>query len=139
MVSSGPDASEWLQQVDALTRVRAVALAPTTRTPSGWWARVPPVHVRCVPLAGKHGEQTLVTVVPTRPELVEALELLTPTQQIVAEYAGAGATIAEIAAAIDRRPETVRSHVKEIYRRLSICTRLELQWLLRRPAISYET
>lgn len=139
VASAGPDAEEWLQQPGALERVREIALDSNVRGPSVWWARLPPVHLRCVPLANSDGDQTLVTVVPPRRELVEALEILTPTQKIVAEYAGAGATVAEIARAIDRKPETVRTHVREIYRRLSICTRMELQWLLRRPAISYDT
>ena len=136
--SKGPGATEWLDQAGALQRVFDVMATGRRAESAAWWAAAPPVHLRFVPLENDDGDRTLVTVVPTRPELAEALELLTPAQQIVAEFAAAGATVAEIATAIDRSPETVRTHVKEIYRRLSICTRLELQWLLRRPAISFE-
>ena len=136
VVSTGPGADEWLDQPGALQRVVDVLASKEQRASAAWWARVNPVHLRFVPM--DQGSRVMVTVVPTRPELAEALELLTPTQQVVAEYAAAGATVAEIASATGRSPETVRSHVKEIYKRLSICTRLELQWLMRRPAISFE-
>ena len=140
IASTGPGAAAWLGRPGVLGRLREIlATTPRSDSPRGWWAAAPPVHFRFVPLESADGVQLLTTVVPPRAELTEALELLTPTQQMVAEYAAAGATITEIAVATGRRPETVRSHVKEIYRRLSICTRLELQWLMRRPAISYET
>lgn len=135
VVSTGPGAREWLDQPGAIEQIREV-LSRKDETENAWWTRARPVHLRFVPM--DRGAKYLVTVVPTRPELAEALELLTPTQQVVAEYAAAGATVAEIADATDRSPETIRTHVKEIYRRLSICTRLELQWLMRRPAISFE-
>jgi DNA-binding CsgD family transcriptional regulator len=135
VVSTGPAAEEWLAQPDALPAI--TALLAGHGTTDSWWAPLRPVFVRFVPMKGA-GDHVLVTVVPPRPEVVEALELLSPTQQEIAEYAAAGATVGEIAAATERSPETVRSHIKEIYKRLSICTRMELQWLMRRPAISYE-
>ncbi len=136
VVSTGPGAAEWLGQPGALQRVVDVLALADRGASEAWWAKVSSVHLRFVPM--DQGSRVMVTVVPTRPELAEALELLTPTQQEVAEYAAAGATVAEIASATGRSPETIRSHVKEIYKRLSICTRLELQWLMRRPAISFE-
>lgn len=140
VASASPEAGAWLEQPGALQQVHGVrdARSEAASRSSAWWVAAPPMFFRFVPMAGVSGPQLLVTVVPTRPELAEALELLTPVQREVAEYAAAGATNAEIADVLGRSPETVRSHVKEIYRRLSICTRLELQWLLRRPAISYE-
>ena len=138
LVSTGPGTAEWLRsEPQALPRIRAL-LADAEASESAWWAASSPVHFRFVPIQADEGTRFLVTVVPTRPELLEALDLLTPAQREVAEYAAAGATVAEIASATARSPETVRSHVKAVYRRLEICTRLELQWLMRRPAISYE-
>lgn len=135
VVSTGPGADAWLAQPEALARV--VALLPAVDPADTTWRPLRPVFVRFVPMRGA-GDHVLVTVVPPRPEVVEAQELLSPTQQEIAEYAAAGATVPEIARATDRSPETVRSHIKAIYKRLSICTRMELQWLLRRPAISYD-
>lgn len=137
--SMGAGSAEWLARPGALDLVRQARTSSRGASARrAWWTSAAPVHVRFVPMDSPTGPVLLVTVVPPRPELVEAHELLTDVQQVVAEFAAAGATVAEIAVAIDRSPETVRTHVKEIYRRLSICTRLELQWLMRRPAISFE-
>jgi len=137
---ASPDAQAWVAQPGALARVLELRARSEGEAPraSAWWVADPPMFLRFVPMQQAKARHLLVTVVPTRPELAEALELLTPVQREVAEYAAAGATVAEIADVLERSPETVRSHMKEIYKRLSICTRLELQWLLRRPAISYE-
>ena len=136
----GPGAAEWLAS-DGCEAALLEALSANSASQEGasWWFKLWPLHVRCVRMDGRgsDGGSVLVTVVPPRPELAEAMEVLSPMQQVVADFAAAGATVDEIARAIDRSPETVRSHIKEAYNRLSICTRLELSWLLRRPAISY--
>lgn len=140
VISYGQDARGWLAQRGAVEAVRQIlACRPAHTGSTGWWCRLPPVNLRCVPLEGKGGPLTLVTVVATRLDLIEAIDLLSPAQQVVAEYAAAGATVSEIAQATDRSPETVRTHLKKVYRRLAICTRMELTWLLRRPAISFGT
>jgi len=51
---------------------------------------------------------------------------LTPRQREVAEYAAAGATAREIGETLGLATETVRQHIKEIYRRLDIASRVEL-------------
>ncbi|MGM0577801.1 MAG: helix-turn-helix transcriptional regulator [Myxococcota bacterium] len=51
---------------------------------------------------------------------------LSSTQRTVARYAAAGATTPEIARSMGRSVETIRSHMKEIYRRLGVTSRLEL-------------
>jgi DNA-binding NarL/FixJ family response regulator len=79
----------------------------------------------------------LLSVIPPRPELAEALVRLTSTQVMVAEYAAAGATVKEIADVLDRSPETVRSHLKNVYRLMWVANRVELAQLLRRTAISH--
>lgn len=52
--------------------------------------------------------------------------LLSKTQIQVARRASEGATLHEIARAMNRSPDTVRSHLREIYRRLDVASRLEL-------------
>jgi DNA-binding NarL/FixJ family response regulator len=61
-----------------------------------------------------------------RSEVDQGLETLTPTQLVVAEYAASGSTIVEIAEAMDRSPHTIKTHMKSIYRRLEVSSRLEL-------------
>lgn len=64
------------------------------------------------------------------PELSPDL-LLTPRQREVADYACVGATAREIGETLGLSSETVRDHLKEIYRRLGIASRVELVHLLR--------
>ena len=142
VVFMGPGAAEWLESPGCeAALLEAVAASAAVEEGTSWWIKRWPLHIRCVRMDGRGGDagSVLVTAVPPRPELAEAMALLTPMQQVVADFAAAGATVDEIARAIDRSPETVRSHIKAAYSRLSICTRLELSWLLRRPAISYGT
>lgn len=59
-------------------------------------------------------------------EADDGLDVLTPTQLVVAEYAASGSTTVEIAEAMDRSPHTIKTHMKSIYRRLDVRSRLEL-------------
>lgn len=56
---------------------------------------------------------------------------LSPRQREIAEFAIAGATAREIAATLDLAHDTVRDHIKAIYRRLGVASRVELATLLR--------
>lgn len=60
-------------------------------------------------------------------------KLLSKTQIQVARQAADGATLREIARTMDRSPDTVRSHLREVYRRLEVSSRLELARALARP------
>ncbi|RVU42435.1 LuxR family transcriptional regulator [Lujinxingia sediminis] len=51
---------------------------------------------------------------------------LTEMQRRVAEYARSGATVNEIARAMGRSPHTVKTHLKSVYERLGVASRLEL-------------
>ena len=66
----------------------------------------------------------------TAPELSPDA-LLSPRQREVADYACAGATAREIGQTLGLSTETVREHLKEIYRRLGIASRVELVNMLR--------
>lgn len=80
-----------------------------------------------------HGATTVYLIslaAPDHPQL-PADRILTPRQQQIAEYAIAGATAREIAAALDLSFETVREHFKDIYRRLEVSSRTELVNALR--------
>lgn len=63
-------------------------------------------------------------------------KLLTKTQIQVARRAAQGATLSEIARVIGRSPDTVRAHLREVYRRLEVSSRLELaRALVRDPGM----
>lgn len=68
----------------------------------------------------------LVDVGPRVPLQLGADADLTPTQRQVAEYAAVGATVAEIARSLESAQETVRTHLREVYRRLDVANRVEL-------------
>lgn len=68
----------------------------------------------------------LVSASPSaRPSLGPGASL-TEAQRRVAELAAAGATVVVISAQVGSKPETVRTHLREVYRRLHVATRLEL-------------
>ena len=57
-------------------------------------------------------------------------ERLSPRQREVATYACAGATSREIAETLGISVHTVRQHLKDIYRVLGVCGRVELARLM---------
>jgi DNA-binding CsgD family transcriptional regulator len=60
------------------------------------------------------------------PGPIPADALLSPRQRRIARDAAAGDSVTTIAARLRLRPETVRSHLREIYRRLGVQRRVEL-------------
>lgn len=60
--------------------------------------------------------------------------VLSPRQLEVAELAAVGATVTEIASTLQSSIETVRSHLKEVYRRLDVSSRAELSRILANPS-----
>ena len=59
-----------------------------------------------------------------------AEELLSPRQRAVARAAARGKSIALIASELRLQPETVRTHLRDVYRRLGVSQRAELARLL---------
>lgn len=86
------------------------------------------LRVACTarPMHGVAGEHLLVELRAIPPLAAPAAAQLSAVQAAVAEYAAAGATVVEIAAAIHRSPETVRTHLKRVYRALGVASRVEL-------------
>ncbi len=132
LVSVAPGGEAWIKREGVLK----LLVDAVRERGAGWWS-LPPLYIRCVELSGHRQARFLLSVVPPRPELAEALEALTPAQLEVAEYAASGATIKEIASALQRSPNTIRSHLKVVYEALWVGNRVELAKVLRRPAISY--
>lgn len=118
-------ASEWLHadRLEALGRVvrraRREDSFPTTRLVDGKKCRV-------ARLDGALGTRYSLTIQPTEPPELAPEAALTPRQREVAEFAAVGATAREIADTLDVSTNTVRDHIRRIYRRLGIGSRAEL-------------
>jgi DNA-binding CsgD family transcriptional regulator len=87
-------------------------------------------EVRLLPVHGPGGRAFSGRVRQIRRPRLSPDAVLSPTQRRVAEYAAVGATVSEIARTLDAAAETVRSHLKEVYRRLEVASRLELAEVL---------
>ncbi len=87
---------------------------------------VPGYMVEMRRLVGSGDDLILASFSPVgvapRPELAA----LSPTQGRVVRFAAAGATTPEIARAMRRSSGTVRTHLREAYKRLDVASRLEL-------------
>jgi DNA-binding CsgD family transcriptional regulator len=87
---------------------------------------IPGYLVEMRPMVGADNKLILACFSPVgvapRPELAA----LSPTQGRVVRFAAAGATTPEIARAMRRSAGTVRTHLREAYRRLDVASRLEL-------------
>lgn len=78
-------------------------------------------------LVGRNGQSaSLVTLRSAEPFDLSADLLLTPIQREIALFAAEGATTGEIARSTGRASETVKTHLREIYRRLDVGSRVEL-------------
>ena len=76
--------------------------------------------------ASGHGGHRYLVHVRTADPLHRDESALSVTQAKVAEYLAAGATAREVATSMGLSPETVRTHIKNIYARLGIGSRAEL-------------
>lgn len=83
-------------------------------------------EVRLVRLAGERSVTYLATVTRAQPLVLAPAADLSPRQREVADLAAAGATVPEIAHALGSSAETIRSHLREVYRRLNVASRPDL-------------
>jgi DNA-binding CsgD family transcriptional regulator len=109
--------ARWITALDRQQPERRVALGAS---------------VKILRLDGAAGVRYLAALRPLPPYLLAPAAGLTPRQREIAEYAAAGATIREIAAATGCAADTVRTHLRAVYRRLAVSSRLELAWRLYR-------
>ena len=82
-------------------------------------------------LEGTGGQTArLVTLEGAQPFRLPPSALLTPAQDVIAGYAARGATVPEMARSTGRTKETIKSHLRAIYDRLEIGSRVELAQIL---------
>jgi DNA-binding CsgD family transcriptional regulator len=81
-------------------------------------------------MEGASGSRYFVTVERVRSLRLTARVWLSDRQIAVAEYAAAGATVDEIARALGISSHTVKTHLKTVYERLGVASRVELAEVL---------
>lgn len=92
-----------------------------------------PALARMVRLEG-YGETRYLACIRPMPSLVlPPAQLLTPRQREIAELATRGSSAREIAELLETSPETVRTHLRNIYQRLEVGSRAELTRALTEP------
>lgn len=125
---ASPGGETWLTPPRRERVVEVVAQAET----SGVLDTIQGVDGARATLVRMHGAKLayLMTLEPTSPPELSPDHLLTARQREVVETAVLGATVTEIAQALRLSPDTVRSHLKDIYRRLGIASRVELAAVL---------
>ncbi len=84
-------------------------------------------------LLGEEGPATMVVVRPPTDLVLAADACLSPAQREIAARAVAGQSAKAIASALECSPDTVRSHLRQIYRRLEVTNRAELAKQLTEP------
>ena len=81
-------------------------------------------------MTGEDSVQYLLALRGALPVVLHPTATLSPRQTEIAEYAASGATAPEIARHLGLRPDTVRKHIKAVYAKLGIASRLELKTVL---------
>jgi DNA-binding CsgD family transcriptional regulator len=83
-------------------------------------------EARLVRMEGEGRIRYLVSLRPLKRCPLPADIVLTPKQRDIAIYAASGATAEEVGRAVGCAPNTVRTHLREIYKLLNVGNRLEL-------------
>ncbi len=119
------EGDRWLTRARRQLLADKVRAVQTGRHPPGPFL-VDNAEVRVVRMDGEGSPQLLCMLSPARRPRLSPLADLTAVQREVARCAAAGATVPEIARHLGRSRETVRSHLKAIYDRLEVASRVEL-------------
>lgn len=124
-----PEGRAWIDREGLAEGLRA-AVALLLPDPSGsFWVRSHggTLRIQLTRLEGPRGEHYLAQPEPDPPR---TRALLTPTQRRIVDQMILGERLGAIARSLGVSPETVKTHVKAIYGRLAVGSRLELVRLL---------
>lgn len=120
-----PSGERWINQGERRDLIaKLVRMADRAQTFESHYP-IDRADLSVVRLVGSRSAYLLSLAATEAPEL-SAETVLTSRQRAIVDYAVVGATNNEIAAALNVSVETVRDHMKEIYRRLNVASRLEL-------------
>ena len=108
--------------------VASVARSEWEGRPAIWIGMLWAEGTTPAPAAGPAASVVLTDDVPARQQAV--LSLLSPRERQVAVLVAAGETTARVAALLQVEAQTVRDHLKSIFRRLDVHSRVELTRLL---------
>ena len=130
--AGSPDRWAWLDAPgwQAALQARVRSFLRSRARSDRWGGRRGVVHLERLDRA--HAPWALVRLVPYERLPVPIYAGLSPRQLDVCRLASGGATTAEVATALDLGVETVRTHLKEVYRRLGVANRIELVCVLQR-------
>ena len=124
-------AAAWLATPGFRDRVKAVVRALERGELEGV-ENLALASVRWARLHGAGGHVYLLHIASAPQLPIAADGVLSPRQRRAAEFLAAGATVRETAHAMGVGPETVRTHIREVYQRLGISNRVELAAALTR-------
>lgn len=116
--------TRWLERDGRASRLAAVVSEMANLERVRTWVGDSAVEL----LRLRDGDQAewLVTVATPNELTLSSLATLTDRQRAVAEYLAAGATVEEVARALEISPNTVKYHAKRVYDVLQVATRAEL-------------
>jgi DNA-binding CsgD family transcriptional regulator len=131
-MAGDPALLQWADQHAFASWARPRIDAPSPPTPFGQQATHsgPAAFLRVMRHAAGGATCALEPVAPMI--LPPVLTALSPALRRVASLAAAGATVPEIARALDRSPETVKESLAKVYERLGVSSRAELAAVARR-------
>lgn len=96
------------------------------------------LQVSATRLIGGGFSHYVARLTPQPPPLRDPLAALTARQLEIARYAAAGATAIEIARSLELSFHTVKTHLRNVYQRLNIASRIELAELIARFDRSFD-
>ncbi len=130
---ASPVGRAWLAAPDV---ARGLSTLLRSRAERGWPAsalreQIEGAAVELTRLEGEGDARVHVRLCPVEPLRLRIGAQLTPRQREVGDFAAAGATVPQIASATGLSSETVRTHLRAIYARLQVASRVELAEALR--------
>ncbi|MCZ7684594.1 MAG: helix-turn-helix transcriptional regulator [Sandaracinaceae bacterium] len=93
--------------------------------------RIDGVSLRFARLDGAGGARYLATLVDMPSPRLSRAATLTPVEHSIATSAAAGLSVREIADEHQLSPNTIKTHLKSVYRKLEVASRMELAAMLK--------
>lgn len=129
LLTTSETGQPWLELPDVRFQILDCLARTSPFLPHICELKTVPAKARIIRLDAIQESCFVVEFIPETPTLSK----LTKRQKEICDYAISGATISEIANSMEISNETVKTHLRDIYRKLGVSTRLELAAALRLP------